>query len=85
MAFVSGASSDRGPGRRYFPSHVSEERHWLRLALRGDVEEGRGGGVLRRARKRDGVKVIKVWTAQSMGFGVTELWAQRASQLGSAT
>lgn len=76
---MSGASSDRGPGRRYFPSDVSEERHWLRLALRGDVEEERGGGVLRRARKRDGVKVIKVWIAQSMGFGVTEPWAQRAS------
>lgn len=43
--------------------------------------EERGGGVLMKVRESDGVEVIRVWVAQNMGFGVTEILAQRASQV----
>lgn len=43
------------------------------MALKGEVEEERAGSVLTRARK-------SYQEAQSMGLGVTQIWAQRASQ-----
>lgn len=43
--------------------------------------EERGEGVLIRVREGDGVEVIRVRVAQNTGFGVTEILAQRASQV----
>lgn len=47
---------------------MCEERHKLRLALRGDVEEERGGGVPTRVGTSD-VEVIAVRVARGTGFG----------------